>query len=314
MSSMKAVRIHSYGGTDVLVYEDAPRPVAGEGEVLVRMHATTVNPFDCAARAGYLQGWYTYSFPLILGLEVSGVVEALGPGVTEFAVGDAVYGRSDPARSGAYAEYIAVPIDQLAAKPKSLDFIQAAAVPHVLLTAWTALVQSANLSAGQVVLIHGAAGGVGHMSVQLAKLLGAHVIGTASDNNLDFLRELGADHVIDYNNVPFEDVAHEVDVVLDTIGGETQERSWSCLKPGGILLSPVQAPSEEIAVEHGVRQQFVVAYRCDTDSLNEFTMMIDAGQIKPTVSTILPLQEVQRGHAMVETRHTRGKLVLEIAN
>jgi NADPH:quinone reductase-like Zn-dependent oxidoreductase len=311
---MKAARIHSYGGTDAFVYEDAPRPVTGDDEALVRVHATTVNPFDCAARAGYVSAYYNYTFPLILGLDVAGVVEAVGANVTSLAVGDEVYGRTDPARNGAYAEYVTVPATQLAPKPKSLDFIHAAAVPHVLVTAWLALIQTANLSAGQTILIHGAAGGVGHMSVQLAKLRGAHVIGTSSANNLDFLRELGADHALDYNTTPFEDVAHEVDVVLDTIGGETQERSWTCLKPGGILLSPIQPPSEEIAIERGVRQQFIVAYRCDTELLSDFTNMIEAGQIKPTVSTILPLQEVGRGHELVEARHTRGKLVLQVSD
>ena len=245
MSSMKAVRIHTYGSSDQLILEDAPRPTAGEGEVVIRIHATTVNPFDCAARAGYLSGWYPYSFPMILGLDVSGVIEEVGAGVTSFTPGDAVYARTDPALSGAYAEYVAVKASEVAAKPPSLDHLQAAALPHVGLTAWRMLMDAANIAAGQTVLIHAAAGGVGSMAVQLAKSRQAKVIGTASGNNQDFLRELGVDEAIDYSSTRFEDVVNNVDVVLDNVGGETQERSWKVLKTGGILLSIVQPPSEE---------------------------------------------------------------------
>jgi NADPH:quinone reductase-like Zn-dependent oxidoreductase len=309
MPSMKAVRIHAYGGTDVLAYEDAPRPTAGEGEVLMRVYATTVNPFDCAVRAGYMSGYFSYTLPLILGTDVSGIVEDVGAGVTNFARGDSVYARAGVTRDGAYAEYVAVPASDVAAKPQSLDHIHSAAIPHAMLTAWQALIEVAQLSKGQTVLIHRAAGGVGHFAVQLARLRGAKVIGTASIN-LDLLRELGVDEAIDYSTTAFEDVVHDVDVVLDTMGGDTQQRSWSVLKPGGILISTVQPPSEETAAAHGVRQHFIVSAPPIGKVLAEVATMVDAGQIKPEVSKILPLQEVAKAHELIEGRHTRGKLVL----
>lgn len=313
MTSMKAVRIHAYGDASALTYEDAPRPTAGEGELLIRVHATTANPFDCAARAGYVTGWYAYTFPLILGLDVSGVVEAVGAGVTDFAPGDDVYARADPARNGAYAEYIAVAASEVAAKPASLDHVQAAALPHVGLTAWRMLIDAANVAPGQTVLIHGAAGGVGSVAVQLAKWRGAKVIGTASAHNLDFLRELGVDEAIDYTTTPFEEVVGGVDVVLDTIGGDTQERSWGVLKPGGVLLSIVQPPSEETAAAHGVRQQFVGGFPPAGGPLKEIASLVESGHVKPIVSSILTLQDIQEATAMIEGKHVRGKVVLKVA-
>jgi NADPH:quinone reductase-like Zn-dependent oxidoreductase len=312
MSSMKAVRIHNYGGADKLVLEDAPRPVAAQGEVLIRVHATSANPFDCAARAGYMAGWYTYAFPLILGLDVSGVVEAVGDGVTQFKPGDAVFARTDPARNGAYAEYVAVAASEVAIKPPSLDHVHAAALPHAGLTAWRALVDAANLSAGQTILIHGAAGGVGSLAVQLAKARGAKVIATASSGNVEFLKSLGADVVVDYTSTRFEDFARGVDVVLDTIGGETQERSWPVLKPGGILLSLVQPPSQDTATAHGVRQQMAGGHPPAGSVLTEIAGLVKSGQVKPIISLVLPLHEMQQAHSLVEGKHTRGKVAIRV--
>ncbi len=309
---MRAVRIHTYGASDVLSYEEAPRPVAGENEVLIRTCASTVNPFDCAARAGYLTGWYTYAFPLILGLDISGVVEAVGKGVTDFAPGDAVWARADPARNGAYAEYVSVAASEVAAKPGSLDHLHAAALPHVGLTSWRALVDAANLGQGQTILIHAAAGGVGSFAVQLAKARGAQVIGTASGSNQAFLRQLGVDEAIDYTATRFEDVARQVDVVLDGVGGETQERSWAVLKPGGILLSIVQPPSAEAAAAHGVRQQFVGGFPPAGGVLREIAALVDAGKIKPIIEALHPLTAVGAVHDLVERRRSRGKHVLQI--
>jgi NADPH:quinone reductase-like Zn-dependent oxidoreductase len=314
MTSMKAVRIHSYGGTEVLRYEESSVPATGKDEVLIRVHASAVNPFDCAVRAGYVTAWYNYPFPLVPGLDISGVVADIGADVKTFASGDAVYARADLGRLGAYAEYVVVNATEVAAKPKSLDYTQAAAIPHVALTAWRALIDAASLAKGQRVLIHGAAGGVGSIAVQLAKWRGAEVIGTASRNNLDFLRELGVDQVIDYASSRFEDTVKNVDAVLDTVGGETQERTWSVLKPGGILLSVVQPPSEETAAARGVRQQLVGAYPPAAPVLAEIATLVESGKVKPVISTILPLQEIQRAHAQSETRHTRGKIVLQVMN
>ena len=312
MPTMKAVRIHTYGGLENLIYEDSARPTAEKGEILIRVHATAVSPFDCAVRAGHLSGWYSYSMPHILGLDVSGVVEEIGSGVAGFAAGDDVYARVDPARNGAYAEYVTVSMFDVASKPPSLDHPQAAALPQVGLTAWRALIEAADLSPGQTVLIHAAAGGVGSFAVQLAKWRGATVIGTASRHNHDFLYELGADRVIDYNTTRFEDLVSNVDVVLDSVGGDTLERSWSVLKPGGILLSIVQQPAEEKGATHGVRQQFVAAYPPAGDVLKDIATLVEAEYVKPVVSSVLTLQEIQRAQELVETNHMRGKLVLKI--
>lgn len=314
MTFMKAVRIHAYGGADALIYEDAPRPTAGDDEVLIRVYGTTVNPFDCAVRAGYMSAYMNYTLPLILGTDVSGIIEEVGAGVTQFAPGDNVYARAGVTRDGSYAEYVAVPATDVAAKPRSLDYLHAAALPHVSLTAWQALIELADLTNGQTVLIHGAAGGVGHMAVQIAKWRGAKVIGTASVN-LEYLHELNVDQAIDYSATPFESAdgyRGHVDVVLDTIGGDTQERSWQVLKPGGILVSTVQAPSQEVAAAHGVRQAMVLSSPPIGDTLAKLATLVDAGTIKPHVSGVFPLAEAAKVHGMIEGKHSRGKLVLQV--
>lgn len=311
MKSMKAVRIHAYGSSDVLSYENAPRPIPGEGEVLIRTHATSVNPFDCALHDGYMAAYFNHTLPLILGTDVSGVIEEAGPGVTTFTPGEEVYTRAGVMRDGAYAEYVLAPAADVAVKPQSLDHIHSAALPHVALTAWQALFELAKLEKGQTVLIHGAAGGVGHMAAQLAKLHGANVIGTASEN-IDLLESLGVDQAINYATTPFEEVAHDVDVVLDTIGGDTQQRSWAVLKPGGILVSTVQPPSEETAVERGVRQAMVSSSPPIAETLTEIARMVDSGQIRPVVSYVFPLQEVRKAHELIENKHSRGKIVLQV--
>lgn len=312
MSSMKAVRIHGYGDADTLVYEDAPRPEPGEGEVLVRVLATTVNPFDCAVRAGYLADYFNYTFPLILGLDAAGVVEEVGPGANGFKPGDAVYGRGSAARDGTYAEYAVIAATDLAVRPSVLNDIQVAALPHVTVTAWEALMFHANLSSGQTVLIHGASGGVGHVAVQLAKWRGANVIGTTS-RNFEFLEALGVDRVIDYSKTAFEDVVADVDVVLDLVGGDTQQRSYKVLKPGGILVSTIQAPSAEEAASYGVRQAMCYSAVPIGKVLTQVAGLVDEGKIRPHVSTVLPLAEAARAHQMVQGSHTRGKLVLQVA-
>jgi NADPH:quinone reductase-like Zn-dependent oxidoreductase len=312
MSQMKAVRIHTYGGPDALTYEDAPRPKPGPDEVLIRVLATTVNPFDCALRAGYLSGFFQYSLPLVLGTDASGIIEEVGSGVTTFKRGDSVYARGGVSRDGTNAEYAVVPASDVAAKPGSLDHAHAAALPHVTLTAWQALIELAGLTRGQTVLIHAAAGGVGHIAAQLAKWRGAEVIGTAS-SNIEFLRELPVDQAINYSTTPFETVAGQVDVVLDTIGGDTQERSWSVLKPGGILVSTVQAPSQETADSHGVRHAMVFTNPPIGKTLTEVATLVETGKIKPHVSAVFPLAEAARVHVMIEGKHTRGKIVLQVA-
>jgi NADPH:quinone reductase-like Zn-dependent oxidoreductase len=311
METMKAVRLHNYGSADVLSYEDATRPIPNGNEVLIRVHATSVNPFDLAVRAGYLASVFHYTFPLIPGTDVSGVIESIGESVTNLKPGDEVYTRAGVYKDGAYAEYVSVLAEDVVAKPKSLDHIHAAALPHVTLAAWQALYESANLQKDQTVLIHGAAGGVGHVATQLAHLRGAKVIGTAS-TNLNFLHEIGVDEVIDYTNTSFEDVVHNVDVVLDTIGGDTQLRSWGVLKKGGMMVSLIQAPSEEIAAKYGVRQQMVMTSPPIGKTLAEVATLVDSGKIKPLVSAVMPLRDIRNGHRLVESRHTCGKIVLQV--
>ena len=311
MKTMKAVCIYSYGGPEVLAYEDAPCPHPGDGEVLVRVHAAGINPVDWKIREGHLKGMLHHAFPLVLGWDVSGVVEGLGSGLTRLKVGDEVFSRPDISRDGAYAEFIVIKESEVALKPKSIDHIHAAALPLAGLTGWQTLFDAGGLSEGQRVLIHAAAGGVGHIAVQLAKWKGAHVIGTAAERNHAFLRKLGVDQVIDYDTERFEEVVQPVDVVLDTMGGAIQERSWKVLKPGGILISLAGPPSPEIAAAHGVRQAFVFT-QPNAVQLAEIAKLADAEKVKAIVETILPLADATRGQELSKRGHTRGKIVLRV--
>ena len=317
---MKAVRIHDYGGPEVLCYEDAPIPEPGPRDVLVRVCAAGVNPADRQIRAG-LRSRLENPFALTLGCEVSGVVEKLGPGVTEFAVGDQVYGRL--VHLGGYAEYAVEAADNLSRKPASLDHIHAAALPVAAQTAWDALFQVGGLVAGQKVIIHAAAGGVGHIAVQLAKWRNAHVIGTASARNEAFLRELGVDEFINYRTTAFESIVRDVDVVMDAIpreaddatdilARETMARSWAVLRDGGIQVSicahPVPGPDAE---GRGLRGAHAGA-QPGNNVLNRSAGLVDEGRLRPHVATILPLREARQAHELIQTGHTRGKIVLRI--
>ena len=311
---MKAIRIHNYGGPEVLQYEDAPRPKPQAGEVVVRVHAAGVNPIDWKVREGHMKDFWPHKFPLTPGWDLSGLVEEVGPATARrFKKGDEVYSVPDASRDGAYAEYIVVRESELALKPKSLHHVRAAAVPLAAVTAWQALFDAGQLKRGQRVLIHGGSGGVGHVAVQLAKWKGAHVLATASTKNQELLRELGVDEPIDYTKQKFEDVARDVDLVLDLIGGETQERSWSVLKKGGVLLSLVQPPSVEKAKALGVRAAFVAGHPSGAQ-LAEIAKIIDAGQLAPVIDRILPLSEARRAHELSKSGHTHGKIVLRIRN
>src|SRR6266436_3216464 len=314
--TMKAIRIHNYGGPEVLKYEDAPRPEPQAGEVLIRVHAAGVNPIDWKVREGHMRDFWPHKFPLILGWDLSGVVEELGAGPAaagRFKIGDEVYSIPDPTRDGAYADYIVVRESELALKPESLHHIRAAAVPLAALTAWQSLFDTAQLQPGQRVLIHAGSGGVGHFAVQLAKWKGAYVFATASTKNQDLLRELGVDEPIDYTQQRFEDIARNIDIVLDTIGGETQERSWQVLRKGGVLVSLVELPSEEKAKELGVRAAFVAGHPSGAQ-LTEIAKIIDSGKLAPVIDRILPLSEVRRAHELSQSGHTRGKIALRVSN
>jgi len=311
MSTMEAVRIHTYGGPEVLVHEEVRRPQPKTGEVLVRVEAAAINPVDWKIREGYLREMLSHSLPLILGWDVSGVVAAIGHGVTRFRVGDEVFSRPDLLRDGTYAEYVVIRETEVAFKPQSVDHLHAAAIPLAGITAWQSLIEVAGVTPGQKVLIHGAAGGVGSYGVQLAKMRGARVIATASAHNHDYLRWLGADETIDYQTVPFEEVAGKVDIVFDTIGGDTQERSWQLLKKGGILVSIVTPPPADKAAAYGVRQKFVFI-QPDVAVLAELAKLVDTGQLRISLETVLPLAEAHRGQEMSQGGHVRGKIVLKI--
>jgi len=306
--TMKAVHIDEMGGPEVLKYEDVPRPEPGVGEVLVRVHAAGVNPVDWKIREGYMG---KIALPAIMGSDFSGEVEALGPEVTEFHPGQMVFG-SVADESGSYAEYALAPVTQIIEKPAGLDHVQAAAIPVPAMTAWQALFNVAKLQPGQKVLIHAAAGGVGGFAVQFAKWKGAQVIATASGANAQLVRSLGADQFIDYRSTRFEDHARDVDVVFDTIGGETQERSWQVLKKGGILVSVVQPPSEKTAKAHGVRAVMHLEDAKLTGELAQIAELVATGRIKVNVETILPLREARKAQDLSQTGHARGKIVLVV--
>ena len=308
---MKAIRIHEYGAPAVLRYEDAPRPEPAVGEVLVRVHAAAVNPVDWKVRAGHVKDWLKYKLPMIPGWDFSGVVDAAGAGADSWQPGDEVYGRPDISRDGSYAEYIAVRASEIAAKPKSLDHVRAASIPLAALTAWQALFDAGGLTSGQKVLVHAAAGGVGHFAVQLAKWKGAFVAGTASAHNHAFLRELGVDQPIDYNSTRFEDVVRDFDVVLDTMAGEIRNRSWGVLKQGGILVTILGQPAQEQAQALGVRAAGVFV-QPNPAQLAEIAALADSGTLKPHVEAVFPLVEAAQAHELSETLHVRGKIVLRV--
>ena len=309
--SMKAICFHEYGGPGVLKYENVPRPEPQHGQVLIQVRAAAVNPVDWKIREGWLASMIPLQLPAIAGTDVAGVVMATGQGVTDFRVGQDVYGFVGIG-SGAYAEYTTATIETIALQPRTLDYVQAASVPLVATTAWQALFEAGGLKEGQTVLIHGGAGGVGTFAVQLAKMKGAYVLATASSQNVEFVKGLGADEVIDYTTTRFETVAHHVDVVLDLIGGETEQRSWGVLKPGGILVSTLGPPSQEEAAKHRVRATFVQA-QPTAGLLKEIARLLDSGQIKPNVGKMFPMEQARQAQELKQHGHTRGKIVLDIA-
>jgi NADPH:quinone reductase-like Zn-dependent oxidoreductase len=311
---MKAIRLHGRGGPDHLVYEDAPQPRPGAEEVLVRVYATGVIANELKWDATYQTKAGNPRALSIPGRDLSGVVEAVGYGVTAPVKGDEVYAMLDYGYDGAEAEFtIALPTE-LAPKPRTLDHVQAAAVPLTALTAWQALFEHANLAAGQTVLIHGAAGGVGVFAVQLARWAGAHVIATASERNRDFLRELGANEIIDYTTTRFEEVVHGVDFVFDTVGGDTLQRSWQVVKPGGVLLSVVSPrPAFAEAKGHDVHPVWFVV-EPNREQLVQIGALIDAGKLRPIIDTVLPLAQARQAYEQGAKGHTRGKIVLRVGD
>jgi NADPH:quinone reductase-like Zn-dependent oxidoreductase len=308
--TMKAIVAHEYGAPEVLKYEDAPRPEPKENELLVRVIACGVNPADPLVVSGRLAKEFGTHLPLIPGYDVAGVVEATGAKVTRFKKGDAVYGFA--LFGGGWAEYAVLGENEAALKPKSATFVETAAVPMGALTAWQSLIDTAKLTAGQTILIHGGSGGVGSFAIQIAKAQGAKVIATASTANQDLLKQLGADVAIDYTKTKFEDVAKDVDVVFDTVGRDTLARSYPIVKKGGIITTIVSRPDSAQLEKYGIRGTSVWSHP-DGAELAEITKLIEAGKIKPMVGQVLPLTDAVKASQQAETHHTRGKLVLKIA-
>jgi len=311
---MKAVVAHEYGAPEVLKFEEVPRPEPKEDEALVRVIASGVNPADPLTLSGkYAQEFGTH-LPLIPGYDIAGIVEKTGAKVANLRAGDAVYGY--PTFGGGWADYVTVKQWEVAAKPKTLNFTEAAAVPMGALTAWQALVDTAQLQPGQTILIHGGSGGVGSFAVQIAKARGARVIATASTANQDLLKQLGADVAIDYTKTRFQDVAKDVDAVLDPVGKETLARSYDAVKKGGIVMSLVALPDPAECAKRGIRAA-AISVHPDAEDLTEIARLIDTGKIKPIVTEVLPLNEAiaaQRQAPLIESPSDRGEMQMRFDN
>jgi len=309
---MKAIRIHGRGGPDHLVYEDAPQPHPGPGEVLVRVYAAGIIATELKWDETYQTAAGSPRALPIPGRDLSGVVEEVGPGVTTLVTGSQVYAMLGYGRDGAQADSTIALLGELVPKPGPLDHVQAAAVPLSALTAWQALFDHAHLAAGQTVLIHGGAGGVGVFAVQLAHWAGAQVIATASARNRDFLRELGANEIIDYTTTRFEEVVHGVDLVFDLVGGDTLQRSWQVIKPGGVLVSVVSPPPPPAVTKgHDVRFAWFVV-EPNREELIQIGALMDAGHLRPIIDTVFPLAQARQAYEQAAKGHTRGKLVLRV--
>ena len=319
MAPMKAVQMHAFGDIDVLKYEDVERPEPRAGEVLVRVHAAGINPVDRVSRAFPLPiTTGAKDLPYILGWDISGEVVALGESVTQFAIGDKVYGMPRfPGEAKAYSEYVTAPVSDLALKPERLTHQEAAGVPLAALTAWQALFEVAHLQAGQTIFIPGGAGGVGHFAIQLAKWKGAQVLTTTSTRNVEFVRHLGADVVIDYTKQAFEDVVKDVDVVLDTFGEDVLEHAFKVVKRGGLIVSlpghkGVKALGEQLAPQYGVAFVLILVHRSG-EQMAELARLFDAGQLNVHLDAVFPLKDAAQAHKLSEGGRVRGKIVLAVA-
>lgn len=309
---MKAIRFHQYGGPETLRLDEVSMPEIGPDEVLVEIHACAVNPADFKFRAGWYAQYVPLSLPFIPGADFSGSVVKAGPLASRFKPGDPVFGMRPVQTGGSYAEYIAVPSDTLAHKPFNVSHAEAAGAPLAGLTAWSALFDHARIGPGQTILIHAAAGGVGSFAVQLAKRAGAHVIATTSASHVELVSSLGADEVIDYRSTDFTTVVKNVDVVLDTLGGESQARSFGVLRAGGTMVT-LQPPGidDAVARAHGVRAG-LVAVTAHGDRTAELAALLQAGTLKVVIDQTFPLAEARAAHERSESGRARGKIVLQV--
>ena len=304
---MKAIRIHQYGGPEQLKLEDITQPSIEDNEILVRVRAAGINPVDYKMASGMRKEVYSIPLPWIPGKDFSGIIEAVGSSIKDFEKGQEIFGNA----SGAYAEYLKATPDTIAIKPKNLSFVEAASLPVAGLTAWQCLFDHGHLQAGQTVLIHGGAGGVGSFAVQLAHWKGAKVIATASESNFEFLRSIGADEVIDYKKTAFESVAKDVDVVIDLISGDTLARSFQVLKPGGYLISTLEEPSAIEAKKYQIHASSM-RMQVSRKALEALAELLEKGKIKTFVFKTYPLEKAKEAWEQIMSGHTRGKIVLEL--
>jgi NADPH:quinone reductase-like Zn-dependent oxidoreductase len=309
--SMKAWRVHEFGPPEKMIVETIPRPSPAAGEVLVKVHAAGVGLWDAWIREG--KSALPQPLPLTPGSDLAGEVISLGPDVFHITVGDQVFGVTNPQFLGAYAEYAIASAAMLSLKPTSLSYIEAAAIPVVAVTAWQGLFDHARLKSGQSVVIHGAAGNVGALAVQLARRAHLRIVATASSKDIDYVRALGADKVVDYQTQRFEDEVSEADAVFDLIGGETQARSFRILKRGGRLISAVSEPDQDRAKEHGVAATFFLV-DVTTEHLCRLAALIDRGELKTRIGAVMPLSDAQKAHMILDGRRPKpqGKIVLSV--
>jgi alcohol dehydrogenase len=310
---MKAAQINGYGGKEVLmVTPDAPKPKAGEGQVLVEVHAAAVNPFDWKLREGYMKDFIPLIFPATLGGDLAGLVAEIGPGVEGFNVGDEVYGLANAAGGqGSYAEFSPIKASQLAPKPTSIDFIAAAALPLASASAYQALVEHLNLQSGQKILIHGGAGGIGSFAIQIAKNIGAYVTTTVSAEDAEFVKNLGADEALDYKNQDFSTLIKDYDAVFDTVGGETYAKSYQVLKSGGLIVSMIEKPNDELLKKYNVKA-IAQGTKATADKLAKIAELVDQGKLRIEVDKVFPLKDAAEALAYVQNSKHRGKVVIKV--
>lgn len=309
---MRAVRLHQYGGIDRLTLEQIDKPTINADDILIQVKAAAINPVDWKIREGYLKDFIPYELPVTLGWDVAGIVTQVGENVDQFSVGDEVFSRPNIARDGSYADFIAVKASEAVLKSTKLDFAQAATLPLAGITAWQCLVDVADIQPGQRVLIHAGAGGVGHLAIQIAKAKGAIVVATASSANLELLTQLGADEAIDYAKAPLAEQIALVDVVLDTMGGEVQQSSWSLLKAEGMMVSVVEPPSEETAKQHNVQAAFVFI-EPSSRILTELNKLVESDQLRPLIEHRFPLEKIAEAHQQSQSGRTRGKIAIDVS-
>ena len=308
---MKAAVIREYGDATVFKSEDIPTPEPGDTEVLVKVHFASVNPFDYKVRAGYMKNRMPLKFPAILGTDMIGTVEKAGSSVSKFKKGDLVFGKANFGSNGSYAEYALAKESNIAQAPKNIPERESAGLPVAAGTAWTVLVDLVGLRKGQKVLITGASGGVGMMAIQIAKNIGAYVIGTASKANLQTIKAIGADEAIDYTEGDFSEKVKDVDVLLDTVGGDTLSKAYEMVKRGGKLISLTGPTDKAAADKYGIDAQYL-SVPSDGKTMEELAKLADSGKLKVIIDREFPLEKISEAHALSESRKVKGKIIIKI--